>query len=615
MSTKKQEATQKSNTDMEPSSFEYSDDSAGSEQATSETTPKQLYRSKASSHVVLELLEREDLTPQDIIDFCQGKKQIRPLPEHSPLQQCRNQERIYRQRYQEIQTLLAKLKTGDARVDEDGRLVAVLDPNAPPAIALPPPPDPAAAAAAAHAGDNAAAEPGLGPGLGPQWLDQEEEDREFIAQGEREAAAAVARTIQRWRDQGINVNNQVELVRIPPHDDNTNLTFRRVCCAVLAVVLAFTAIMLQTLPLSSPSYAHPDQLLGELLHVKTFEQHLQSCPHLHRTENLTRSDGLWEKWGRPLRVDDCADGVLHIPSPQALLEKAISSPSVVPANLAVNGVNVSWFFDCHPIQGQEDSVKASLADSSILSAAAADDDDPDTCSAKDKQGVQCFRGIHDEFLSGREINQALEAGARLVLQGGDHHEVYSSAAMPQKLESIVEKIRNLLEIDYSVRRDIRPVAFRVGAEGPMDGKDVPRIGVQSMGPRPVKLLNLTNYVQYVERVGKRNSFAQFSLPWPLRIQPHRDECHLLADMQADPRFIIHTMIFLADGSGSEFRGGEALYVDDHPSNSNPRRKIRRGLAIDGARGRLVVSTGGLENRRCRLPIRAGVRAALQIWWH
>ena len=80
-----------------------------------------------------ELLEREDLTQEDIINFCQGKP-IRPLPDDAPQRQCQQEQQVYRQRYKEIQSLLLKLKTGEARVDEDGRLVEVLNPTAPPAI-------------------------------------------------------------------------------------------------------------------------------------------------------------------------------------------------------------------------------------------------------------------------------------------------------------------------------------------------------------------------------------------------------------------------------------------------------------------------------------------------
>eukprot|EP00977_Amphora_coffeiformis_P023964 scaffold14789_cov150-Amphora_coffeaeformis.AAC.2 len=591
-------------------SFDFPDDSV----VDNDDEDIQLYRSKASCQVALELLEYEGLTPDDIVHFCQtGEGQSTAWLENENSSQLQDQL-VYRRRRQEIQRLLAHVKTGRARWDDDGRLVEVHDPTAPPAIPLPPPP-----AVAVQQG------PLLNNNLNG-WLEQEEEDREWMAQGERQAAAAVERVRQRWHNENNNDDNNdniIQLVHIPPDDDQANLTFRRVCYAVLAVVGCFTAIMFQTLPLSSPSsYSNPDKLLGELLYIKPIEQHMLVCPGLERTENkVTTSKSKWGDYntfwgGQPQQLtDDCADGVLHIPSTRVLLKKMMSTRSI-PAEFALNGVNVSWFMDCHSVDnnGETRSLAALFSNNSTTTNDDDDGDPPDTCNSNSQHQGQCFRGIHDEFISGTEINKALDLGAKLILKGGDHHDIYLSDVMPPSLESIVAKIRVLLAEVYSVQRDIQPVAFRIGAEGPMDGTDVPRLGLQSVGPRPVKLLNLTNYVQYVERVGKRNGFAQFSLPWPLRVQPYRDECNLLADMQVDSRFSIHTMIFLADGAGSEFRGGEALYVDDHPSNANPRKKIRRGLVVDGTRGRVVVSTGGLENRRCRLPIRAGVRAALQIWW-
>jgi hypothetical protein len=92
----------------------------------------------------------------------------------------------------------------------------------------------------------------------------------------------------------------------------------------------------------------------------------------------------------------------------------------------------------------------------------------------------------------------------------------------------------------------------------------------------------------------------------------------MADMDADPDFHVLTSVFLSNGAGQEYRGGVSLYVD-HPTSRNIppsyyRNLVRRGLTVDGSRGRVVVSTGGWENRRCRLPTRAGVRAELQIWW-
>jgi hypothetical protein len=88
----------------------------------------------------------------------------------------------------------------------------------------------------------------------------------------------------------------------------------------------------------------------------------------------------------------------------------------------------------------------------------------------------------------------------------------------------------------------------------------------------------------------------------------------MADTEVDPRFAIHTSVFLSDGAGAGYRGGVTLYVDNHRDNSNPKHKVQRGVTIDGSQGRVVVSTGGMENRRCRLPTRAGLRTTLQIWW-
>lgn len=467
-------------------SFEFSDDSVD-ETTTPDNTPIQLYRSKTASYqTVLELLlEREDLTEQDVLDYCQGRP-VRPLDENSPQSLLADQQAIYRRRRKQIAYLLKNLKTGDARVDADGRLVPVLDPMAPPAIALPPPPP-------------AARDP-------PLWLDQDEEDREWIAQGEREAADALQRMRQRWRDEGVPAED-VELVRIPPDDNQANLTFRRVCYAVLAVVGCFTAIMLQTLPLSYPTSSDKDTYLGELLNLKTIERHLAMCPQLHRNENLTQWDHLAEYLGRP--IDDCADGVVQIPSPRQLLEKVVAARSIDKpmTNLALSGINVSWFFDCHAIDGQP-----SVAETMVENASTSNDP-PDTCTANE-HGNQCFRGIHDDFLSSNEVNTALELGARLILDGGDHHDIYSAATkVPEKLQIIVDKIQTHLRDSYFIRDKVRPVAFRIGAEGPMDGTGIPssRLGLTNSLPRPVKLLNLTNYVQYV---GWENETALRNFHYP-----------------------------------------------------------------------------------------------------
>ena len=43
------------------------------------------------------------------------------------------------------------------------------------------------------------------------------------------------------------------------------------------------------------------------------------------------------------------------------------------------------------------------------------------------------------------------------------------------------------------------------------------------------------------------------------VRPVRDACHLMADLEADPRFSIHTSVFLSNGAGGDYRGGVSLY--------------------------------------------------------
>jgi hypothetical protein len=170
---------------------------------------------------------------------------------------------------------------------------------------------------------------------------------------------------------------------------------------------------------------------------------------------------------------------------------------------------------------------------------------------------------------------------------------------------------------------VAPVAFRVNAAAPMDADSVPIYGIHAASHPLVRLLNRTNYLLWMEDALRRNQhvakYYYTSLPWPFRMplsSTKRDTCNLMADTQADERFQVLTSIFLSNGAGSDYRGGTELIVDpdDDFVTGRNQKKIRRGLTIDGARGRLLVSSGGLENRRCRLPIHAGIRATLQIWW-
>ncbi len=80
-------------------------------------------------------------------------------------------------------------------------------------------------------------------------------------------------------------------------------------------------------------------------------------------------------------------------------------------------------------------------------------------------------------------------------------------------------------------------------------------------------------------------------------------------------FAFHTSVYLSDGGGIHFSGGVSLFVDNHMTNTNIRHKVQRGVTVDGSQGRIVVNSGGEDNLRCRLPMRDGIRAELNIWWN
>lgn len=519
-------------------------------------------------------------------------------------------------------------------------------------------------------------------------------------------------------DLSAGLNQIPQAVVIQP---TTNFTFRRICCAVMAVVLAFVVIMLHTIPTEMDEYGDAnydydtasgaavvesesaedgtshtdgennmfgfqksskqqdsqqqqqrrrrrpplDPLMHKVLQVRHAQDHILECHDLlHRSNTRSWQDHPllqlaarawklvpWRRWTVSDGADDttmtqktvdCSDGVLHLPHPSssAMLSKEGRSIYSFSFNL-----DHTWFLKCHPVPNEDENEKinessAKAPVSSPLSCLSFDQEknkDESKClstfpstHAWPSETQKCFRGVHDGFLSKREIASAMLMGAQLISMGADHFDIhYDVAFLEDKVPSIVFKLQKFLIQRYKLRSTIHPVAFRVDAAGPMDGTGVPMFEIYDQANQHplVRILNRTNYLHWMDQSSRRNELAQYSLPWPLRIRPVRDTCNLMADLEADPRFAVHTSIFLSDGANHDFRGGAALYVDydDDQYLPDPRRylfsrrssrgkKIQRGLSVDGAKGRLIVSTGGLENRRCRMPTRAGVRAVLQIWW-
>jgi len=396
--------------------------------------------------------------------------------------------------------------------------------------------------------------------------------------------------------------------------------------------------MLQTLPLfprEKDLGTAFDKVLYELMEVRHFEHHVVECPGLHRDPpdkvgSWTDRLPIWKlltssKSGWSQNID-CSQGVLNIPSKTVLVESYFESSIHKDGVLwepHVLGVNVSWFLPC-AFPDNNSTASALFADSSSTLLETGEEShllpETNSCDAQEEQlqsqQGQCFRGIHDNMINDQEVGDTLRLGSQLIQEGYDHFDIHydKTLLLKERLPTMIETIRRLLEETYGMKAlNIQPVAFRVSAVGPLDGSGIPFQEEQSN--YLLRILNRHNYAQWIKKHQRNNELARYSLAWSMRRKPFRDPCYLMSDLEADPRFAILTSVFLSNGAGRHFKGGVSLFVDDDPSNANPRRKLQKGVTVDGSRGRLVVSTGGYENRRCRLPTRYGLRAALQIWWN
>jgi hypothetical protein len=400
-----------------------------------EDPPVQLFLPRpGKEEAILALLRLKNPTKQDVLDHLSGrydKTETHPLTE---------QEELYYNRRKQIHEWSSQVETGGAKIDEHDRLVLATEPDP-----LPP--------------MNHVPEPPRNPEA------EEEEERRLRQQEEQDAEIAISRAVKRYRKQGV-AEEDFQLIRIPPEnqDSSVNLTFRRICCAVLAVVTAFICIMLQTLPLlNSVTQSNPifDKLMVELLNVRHFREHAVHCPQLNRDHSSN-----WLVGDVP--AINCAHGVLHIPSRPVLRDEywKASEPRQSDAlEDYITGVNVSWFIKCHPVPTNE--MPSRNPASGVC---------PTTSSER------CFRGIHDGWLSDFDIESVLEMGAALIKGGGDHFDIHENIALlDDNVPLVLEKVKYLLLREYGLHQTIVPVAFRVNIALPMDATDV-------LGTKTSKLL-------------------------------------------------------------------------------------------------------------------------------
>lgn len=354
-----------------------------------------------------------------------------------------------------------------------------------------------------------------------------------------------------------------------------------------------------------------DELLYDLLKVRPFSDHVKECRGLQRNGYVKVSTKRYKKI-------DCGDGVLHIPSIKVLSkldENATVDEGLIKLGLHEvyhpykNGVNVSWFHEC-ALENPPNST-------CVLQRQYPSDDESeqskDTCAETEEvPPVACFRGVHDGIITESEVESLLELGELLIAEGGDHLTIYYDVKpLIENASAVLAKLESLLRYKYATPK-IKPVAFQISVASPISFSSSTQAAKGTHRDSILKARNQTIYKKWFNQVQMINSWPKFVIPIST---PYRDQCFLVSDLEAREDFAFHTSVYLADGAGEDFSGGVSLFVDNHQTNINLRNRVQRGVTVDGSRGRIVLNSGSEDNSRCRLPMRSGLRAELDIWWN
>merc|ERR1719469_1840841 len=200
----------------------------------------------------------------------------------------------------------------------------------------------------------------------------EEEERRLEEVEEIEIIESIDRAVKKYRDDGVP-EDEFEFISEPLRDDaRYSLLFRRIFFAVFAVLTGFLCIMSQAFPsLGTSEKTDTGWKLDDLMDVQTLETYVQKCgkPNETRPGKITK----YEK-------ADCTNGVIHVPSIPSLGH---------PFN---EGVNITWIHRCKL--------------PSIL-------DHTPSCFPS----MECFRGIHDGYISSEEVDSLLLLASKLINKG------------------------------------------------------------------------------------------------------------------------------------------------------------------------------------------------------
>ena len=349
--------------------------------------------------------------------------------------------------------------------------------------------------------------------------------------------------------------------------------------------------MLQTIPIINDD-RKPDpkfeRVLHEILNVKDFQTHVNDCGSIQRGDATRRGKS----------NENCADGVLHIPSVDIL---ALTANGTLKSPYS-KGVNVSWYHPCVLFETPESTciLRREVKHSN------------ETCQ-DDPREPSCFRGIHDGIITDTEVDNLIQLGASLIKSGGDHLDIYDdTTALSSSSPSVISKLESLLRSKYFLL-PLSPVAFRINVVLPFDRTVIHKHSISKTNPL-LQLVNISVYQDWGKQIMHMNSWSNLLLSPLLRFPLFKDPCILLPELAINKSYAFQTTVFLSSGAGENFTGGNFLFVDDHESNAHLKTKINRGVIIDGSKGRVVVNSGGDDNLRCKLPVRTGIRAVLQVWW-
>ena len=468
-------------------------------------------------------------------------------------------------------------------------------------------------------------------GFGLQEQQEEDESiKRFIKYHEKDAARVIKAAVERYRAKGV-AEDEFEVLHVKPLvGGRQNIIGRRVLVALFCVVAAFFCVILQSFNFFDHRHlevdAKFDPLLYHLMNVKSLGEHLEDCQGLDRRVKLQKERRGWFGGVESYKYD-CADRVLHIPANHILKEGNLTKGVLESYR---NGVNASWFHECvlrdenetSCVLRRDFSVGKGNCNAQIDSDA---DGNTNTCSALKAPPAACFRGVHDGIIGDDDVENVLDFAQFMVSTGYDEAAITTKThLLEDHIPFIVDKLRRLFRDVYGVS-SIEPVAFQISVNFPIQfdlhtelqkekiqhesNVNIHKKDQKRFSKGIYRAFNVTLYQKWKQQVESMNSYSRFSFQ-----RPFRDACVLIADLEASKNFAFHTSVSLSDGAGEDFSGGTTMFVDNHPFNVDPKKKVQRGLLVDSSKGRVIISTGGQDNPRCRLPMREGVRVDLHVWW-